>query len=530
MTNLYTSAQCRELDRIAIVEHGIPGFKLMLRAGRAAFDVLTNRWPEARSITVFCGKGNNAGDGYVIAGLAHVMGLDAQVIKVGAGGLRGDAELARQWAAERGVAPDPAVAAPRGEVLVDALLGTGLNGPPRESFARVVRRINAGGRPVLAVDVPTGLNADTGGVCGEAVRADVTVSFIGPKLGLHTGQGLVLRGELVPADLGVPPSVLNAVPGCPLLMFEPQSLPSLDPSLHKHRAGHLVVVGGDFDMGGAPLMTAEAALRTGTGLVSVVTRAAHRPAMLARRPEIMVRDADDTNAVAQLLDRATALAIGPGIGGGTWGEQLFRMALATPKPTLIDADGLRWLARLANAPDKADTSSRQGSDCCRGHQPQPHQATPARVLRLRGEEAPGVVASANPSQDPARILTPHSGEAAQLLGTTVAEIERDRPGAAQRLAKQFGAVVVLKGAGTICAARCLLGVCGHGNPGMATAGMGDVLSGVIGGLLAQGLNPPQAATEGTSLHGRAADLAAERRGQRGLVATDLFETIPELLR
>ena len=481
MTSLYTSAQCRELDRIAIVEHGIPGFELMLRAGRAAFDELTTRWPQARSITVFCGKGNNAGDGYVIAGLAGETGFDVQILQVGEGDFRGDAELARQWAAERGCTPEPADAPVRGEVLVDALLGTGLQGPPRPAFADAVDRINASGLPVLAVDVPTGVGGDTGAVLGEAVHADVTVSFIGSKLGLHTGPALGCRGDLVHAGLGVPQSVFDQVPGCPLLTFDGASLPPLGVGLYKHRAGHLVVVGGDFNMGGAPLMAAEAALRTGAGLVSVVTRGAHRPAILARRPEIMVQDADDEDAVADLLERATALAVGPGIGGGRWGGNLFSRAIAVPGPMLIDADGLRWLAELDEVPAAAP------------------------------------------------VVTPHAAEAAQLLETSVTEVEADRPGSALRLAEAAGGVAVLKGPGTVCAADRLLGVCGHGNPGMATAGMGDVLSGVIGGLLAQGLSAAEAATVGTCLHSRAADLAAERGSRRGLIATDLYATIAELL-
>ena len=482
MTSLYTSAQCRELDRIAIVEHGIPGFELMLRAGRAAFDELANRWPRARCITVFCGKGNNAGDGYVIAGLAQETGFDAQLLQVGAGELQGDAATARDWALERGVTGEQADAAPRGEVLVDALLGTGLNGPPREPYASTIERMNASGRPVLAVDVPTGVSGDTGAVPGHAVRADVTVSFIGAKLGLHTGPGLAFRGDLVHAELRVPQSVLDAVPGCPLLSFDHALLPPLGVNLYKHRAGHLVVVGGDLNMGGAPLMAAEAGLRTGAGLVSVITRAAHRPAILARRPELMVQDADDTAAVADLLGRATAIALGPGIGRGPWGESLFRRAVATPKPLVIDADGLRWLAEI----------------------------------------------DMQPALGP--VVTPHAAEAGQLLGMRVTDVEADRPGAALQLAQAVGGVAVLKGAGSICAAERLLGVCGHGNPGMATAGMGDVLSGVIGSLLAQALDARQAATLGTCLHSYAADLAAQRRGQRGLVATDLFDTLAEALR
>ncbi len=465
-----------------MVEHGIPGFELMLRAGRAAFDELVNRWPQARSLTVFCGKGNNAGDGYVVAGLARELGFDVQLLQLDEGGLQGDAARARQWAAARGAVAGPAEQPPRGDVLVDALLGTGLRGAPRQPFADAIRRINASGHHVLALDVPSGLSADTGAVPGEAVRADVTVSFIGAKLGLYTGPGLDFRGELVQADLGVPQSVMDAVPGCPLLQFDPDSLPPLNVNTYKHRAGHLVVVGGDFNLGGAPLMAAEAALRAGTGLVSVVTRAAHRPAILARCPEIMVQDADETGAVADLLDRASAVALGTGLGRGSWAERLFRMTLVVPKPMLIDADGLRWLARVDTPPATAP------------------------------------------------IITPHAAEAAELLGISVADVEADRPGAALQLAQAVGGVAVLKGAGTLCAERRLLGICGHGNPGMATAGMGDVLSGVIGGLLAQGLGAIRAATLGVCLHSHAADLAAQRIGQRGLTATDLFAAIAEALR
>ena len=243
----------------------------------------------------------------------------------------------------------------------------------------------------------------------------------------------------------------------------------------------MLAAGGAPGMPGAIALTGEAALRSGAGLVSVVTRAAHRPAILARRPEIMVQDADDEDAVAGLLERATALAIGPGIGRGSWGGSLFRRALAMPRPMLIDADGLRWLAELDLTPG-----------------------------------APPVV-------------TPHAAEAAQLLGCSVAEVEADRPASALRLARTVRGVAVLKGPGTVCAADRLLGVCAHGNPGMATAGMGDVLSGVIGGLLAQGLSAADSATIGACLHSRAADLAAERGSQRGLTATDLYETIVELL-
>ena len=493
-----------------IEQEGIAGFALMGRAGQAAFDELLHRWPGVRTVSICCGKGNNAGDGYIIAGLAQEVGLEVQLLQVGdAAQLRGDAALAKAWAEERGVAPGQGDAPFTGEVIVDALLGTGLSGPLREPFKTAVERINASGLPVLAVDVPSGLNADTGALADPAVRADLTVSFIGAKLGLHTGPGLVARGELVHAGLGVTDAVLGQVPGCPWLQFDAADLPAPAVNQHKHGMGHLVVVGGDVGMGGAPLMAAEAALRTGTGLVSLLTRPEHHAAILARRPELMALDASDAERAAALLERASAVVVGPGLGRAPWGERLLRLALAAGKPTVIDADGLRWLAELD--------------------------------LRPAGE----------------LIITPHPGEAAAMLGTSVldrgsrpspessfapgarpltglrhrlvssAEIEADRPAAALELAHRFDAVAVLKGPGTLCAAEELLGLCAHGNPGMATAGMGDVLAGVIGGLLAQGLGPQRAATLGTCLHGWAGDRAAQRRGQRGLVATDLFDAIAE---
>ena len=439
-----------------IEQQGVAGFDLMRRAGQAAFDELIHRWPGVRSVSICCGKGNNAGDGYIIAGLAQEIGLEVQLLQVGdASQLRGDAALAKAWAEERGVISSPSDASFAGEIIVDALL------------------------PVLAIDVPSGINADTGAVADAAVQADVTVSFIGAKLGLHTGPGLAARGELVQAGLGVTDAVLAQVPGCPWLHFDAADLPALAINQHKHRMGHLVVVGGDAGMGGAPLMAAEAALRTGTGLVSLLTRPEHQAAVLARRPELMVQDSDDGERAEALLARASAVVVGPGLGRAPWGERLIRLALATGKPTVIDADGLRWLAELG----------------------------------LR---------SASPL-----IITPHPGEAAALLGTSSDAIEADRPATALALARQFDAVAVLKGPGTLCAADKLLGLCAHGNPGMATAGMGDVLAGVIGGLLAQGLDPQRAATVGTCLHGWAGDKAALRRGQRGLIATDLFDAIAE---
>lgn len=492
---LYTAAQCRELDRVAVEDHGMPGFDLMQRAGRAAFRVLTQHWPEAASITVCCGKGNNAGDGYLVAGLAQQAGLRVTLVQLGdPAALRGDAARARDWAASLGV--DAQAGPPEnieGAVVVDALLGTGIEGELRPPFAETAARINDSGRPVLAIDVPTGVSADTGAVTEHAVRAAVTVTFIGRKLGLYTGPAVSHAGAVVFDDLGVPGAVYRAVPGgCPRLHYDTLTdayrLPARDANVHKHALGHLVVVGGDHSMGGAPLMAAEAALRCGAGMVSVITRACHRPAILARRPEVMVVDADDAALRGAVLDKATTLVLGPGLGQAPWGQGLFEETLERGLPTVLDADGLNLFASLRAA--------------------------------ARGP----------------LVATPHPGEAGRLLGSNGAEIQADRPAAARALAERLSAAVVLKGAGSLVAAPGtdgraeLLGLCAHGNPGMASAGMGDVLSGVIGALLAQGLGAGAAAAAGTCLHSYAGDRAADVLGQRGLLATDLLEHLLDIVR
>ncbi|HEX7035297.1 MAG TPA: NAD(P)H-hydrate dehydratase [Pseudomonadales bacterium] len=491
---LYTAAESRELDRLAIEEYGLPGFDLMQRAGRAAWRVLGRYWPEARRIAVCCGRGNNAGDGYLVAALAHENGLEVEVHELAtADALGGDAARARHWAAERGVPMSQGVPeALTADVVVDALLGTGIRRPLRPPFAEMARRINACGAPVLAIDVPTGVDVDTGAADEAAVRATVTVTFIGRKLGLFTGPGAVLAGTVVFDDLGVPSRLYRRLPGVPWLAY-PQLPPEhrLGPralDAYKHALGHLAVVGGDHAMGGAALMAAEAALRTGAGMVSVLTRAAHRPAILARRPETMVVDADDATARAALLERADVLVIGPGLGRDPWGRGLLEQALATGRPAVIDADGLNLIAEAGKSV---------------------HSQT---------------------------VVTPHAAEAARLLGRSVAEVQAARPVAVRDLVARLGGAAVLKGRGSLIAAPAadgtprLLGVCAHGNPGMASAGMGDVLSGVIGGLLAQGLPAASAALAGTCLHSFAADRAAERCGQRALLALDVVDAMIGILR
>jgi hydroxyethylthiazole kinase-like uncharacterized protein yjeF len=494
---LFNADESRALDRFAIERHGIAGIVLMKRAGEAAWRSLRRRWPNARTITVVCGRGNNAGDGYIVAGSALLHGVAVQLIQLGpADALRGDAARARDWALGCGLAigevdddaPNFDIA---GEVVVDALLGTGVTGDVRPGFARAIATIAGAGAPVLAIDIPSGLCADTGRVLGSAVRADATVTFIGMKRGLATGAGADYTGAIELATLGVPADCYATVGAAAIEALQwsnqRQSLPQRTATAYKHQSGHVLVVGGDSGMGGAVAMAAEAALKVGAGLVSVATRPEHVAAILARRPEIMAKGVTSPDAIDALLARASVVALGPGLGREAWGQALFDRVAAAEKPCVIDADGLHRLA--------------------------------AR---------PGATRSA------ALVVTPHVAEAAALLGTTVNEVQRDRFAAAAALVSRYAGgapfAAVLKGAGSIVASSAApAGVCLHGNPAMASAGMGDVLTGIVAGILAQGVEVAAATRAGVCLHSFAADRVAARDGQRGLVATDLVDELRAIL-
>lgn len=489
--DLYRADQVRELDRCAIEEHGIAGIHLMKRAGRAAFAALLERWPDPEQITVLCGAGNNGGDGYVIAALAAQRRLPVTLIHVAdPEKLQGDARGAYEFARREGVimlSLEESLGF-KG-IVVDAMLGTGVSGEVREPFRQAIERLNKSGAPVLAVDIPSGLCADTGNELGVAVKADVTVSFIGLKQGLLTGRGPGLTGELLFADLGVPEAVLQTqVASAQRLQLNQllEQLPDRDGDAHKGKFGHVMVIGGDSGYAGAVAMAGEASARMGAGLTSVATRPEHVAAIIARRPELMVLGVTSGQELETYLERPTVLVLGPGLGRTPWSEQMLQQAVACGLPMVLDADGLNLLAE-------------------------------GRVI-------------ANTTQRDNWVLTPHPGEAARLLDCSVAEIQRDRFAAARQLQQRFGGTVLLKGAGTvIAAADGSLSVAYVGNPGMASGGMGDVLSGVLGGLLAQGLEPGLATQLAVCLHGTAADLAAEENGQRGLLATDLLPYLRQLL-
>ncbi len=488
--DLYTAAQTRELDRLAMRELGISGAQLMARAARAAFAVLLDAWPDAAHIHVVCGTGNNGGDGYMVAELAAARALPVTVHQVGdAARIGGDALLARQRAERAGarIQPWSSRAALEAGLVVDALLGTGLSGPVRPAQREAIDAINASGLPVLSLDIPSGLGADSGQILGAAVRATRTATFIGFKQGLLTGAGPELCGRIDYADLQVPPEVFRRVPARARRLELESLLGSLAPrprDAHKGQCGSVLVMGGGPGMGGAALLAAEAAARCGAGLVSAATRPGHVAGFLARRPELMCHGVRNVHEAVALAGRATAIAVGPGLGQSPWSEQLLYAAAQSGKPLVVDADALNLLAQ-------------------------------GRVV--------------HPARRDDWVLTPHPGEAARLLRSDAAAIQADRFGAARELQSRYGGVALLKGAGSlIAAADGMVSLSPYGTPGMASGGMGDALSGVLAALLAQGLAPLQACRLGVCLHGRAAEIAAQA-GERGLLAGDLMAPLQALL-
>lgn len=457
---------------------------LMARAGQAAWHALLNRWPAALRLVVVCGPGNNGGDGYVLAQHALEAGRDVLVVHLAEHAPRSSLakEEARRFIAAGGRVLPWSGTLPPADLVVDAVFGIGFSGVPAGEVVSLFAAINGAGVPVLALDVPSGVDADRGAVEGEAVRADATVEFLVCKRGLATGPALDYVGDCVLADLGVAAMDLEGSPPA-AEWVDTQSLPSRMPrrsrDSHKGHHGRVLCLGGDIGHGGAIMMAAEAALRAGAGLVDVATRAEHVSAMLARRPEVMARAvAAGDPALNDLIQAAGVVAVGPGLGQDAWGRALFDAAVESGKPLVVDADALNLLANTPRA---------MGTNC---------------------------------------VLTPHPGEAARLLGTDTRAVQQDRFAAAQALAQRFMAVVVLKGAGTVVAAPgAAARVIGAGNPGMAVGGMGDVLTGVIAALRAQGMDAFEAATAGALLHAASGDVAAAMGGPIGLLPGDLMQEL-----
>ena len=476
---LYTAAEVRELDRVSIEQFGIPGFELMQRAANALFECLTLNWPQAKKISVLCGGGNNAGDGYLLGKLAYEAGLEVQLLEIGdKTKLGADASTAVQQCESAGMQVQgfDAGLIEAADVVVDGLLGSGLDRPLNEEWQGIVELVNEKARAVLAIDVPSGLHADSGCALDVAIRADVTVSFIGIKRGLLAAEGPAHCGRLYFADLDVPREVYERVPSTLRRLSstsQRELLPERPRDMHKGQCGHVLMIGGDYGFAGAIRLAGEAALRVGAGLVSVATRPEHALNIALGRPELMTVAVSGDKDIQEIIKRVDVVVIGPGLGQSEWASQLLARVLQSQLPLLLDADALNLLAR-----------------------------DPCRSSRW--------------------VLTPHPGEAARLLNTDTASVQRDRFAAVAKLQETFGGVCLLKGPGSLVADNeAGLSLCDAGNPGMASGGMGDVLSGVIGGLLAQGMTSADATRLGVCVHAEAADRAAES-GERGLLASDLM--------
>jgi len=507
---LATAGEMAALDRCASTCHGIALTELMDRAGRctAAVAELLLGPVRGRRVALFCGRGNNGGDGFVAARTLLARGAGVQVILVGdPGDLRPDAR--RAWDAARAAGVELTVcddastlAAARARVhdvdlVVDALLGTGFTPPARDLTASAISLINSLGRPVLAVDIPSGLAADHGCLAGEAVRATATVTFGYPKPGLVLYPGARHVGRLWLADIGFPPGTDTLVAGEMRVTTAGDLAPHLaarDPQSHKGTFGQVLLVAGSRGMIGAAALAARGALRAGAGLVTVALPAALAPPLFPGLPEAMLlplpenegraagRDAAAT--VIEQLSRASALAVGPGLSRGAGPARLFRdLCAAADLPLLIDADALHALA----------------------------EAGPQLIFQRK---------------TPA-VLTPHPGELSCLIGMSTAGVQADRIGAARACAGRFNAVVVLKGSRTVVAPPVgPLWINPTGNAAMATAGMGDVLTGVIAAHLARGIAPLEAALLGVYLHGLAGDLAVADSGPWGILASEVADRIP----
>ncbi|PMG05349.1 bifunctional ADP-dependent (S)-NAD(P)H-hydrate dehydratase/NAD(P)H-hydrate epimerase [Vibrio breoganii] len=490
MYRLYSPQQIKQSEPQAADLAGITLYQLMERAGHAAFERLQSMLPNAGRVLVCCGSGNNGGDGFVVARLALELGYEVDVFQPSycESNTADSAQAKQQWLSHGKVISSNIDELEHYDLIVDGLLGTGLKGNVRDNLAKVINSLNQSKLPILSLDIPSGLHADTGKILGIAVKATTTVTFIGNKRGLVTGQSRDTVGELYLADLGVGSEFSSLETELACIFDKEQAhkrLPKRKHTSHKGQCGRTLLVGGHQGTSGAIIMAAQASCRVGAGLISVMTHQDTITPVLTRQPEVMaiaIDKASDAEMLVDAMNSATVIALGPGLGTDDWSKRLFEQGIAQLKPKVIDADGLNVLAQSASSYDLSQT-----------------------------------------------ILTPHPGEAARLLECSAQEIEQDRYAAVEKIQSKYQCVVLLKGAGTLICNGQMTYVITAGNSGMASGGMGDVLTGVIAGLLSQGLMPIDAACLGAWLHSTAADNIATQSGKIGMLATDLLPEIRSLI-
>lgn len=511
--NLVTAAQMQSLDRRTITEAHVPSSVLMERAGEGVVTHLEQRYGPVRgkTIAIFCGKGNNGGDGLVVARLLHrrralvhvfLLAPPADLSRDAAGMYRRFVRTAARTAVKPFHSADQVRALVAScDFVIDALLGTGISSAVTGHYRDAIDLINDVHRPVIAVDIPSGIHADSGAVLGRAVRASMTVTFGLPKLGLMVGPGIDHAGIVQIVDIGIPPAYIEAIDSRIVLLTRKAviaTLPPRQPSSHKGTFGHAGIIAGSVGKTGAAALAAKAALRVGAGLVTVATPSSINDVLEAKLLEAMTVPMPETKArtlarssldrVVTFMQARTAVAIGPGLSTHPETVELIQSLMKhLERPTVLDADALNALT--------------------------------GRTALLTECKTPP-------------IITPHPGEMARLeVGATTQSVNADRIGTAQRFSRERGVFVVLKGARTVLARPDgLVAVCPTGNPGMATAGTGDVLTGMVVGLLAQGLSPWDASCTAAYVHGYAGDLASRQLGQAGMLASDLIAQIPYALQ
>jgi len=496
--HLMLPRQVQRLEKKIVASRGLGTYVLMERAGHVLFSWFQHieqqlQRAACRRLVIMAGSGNNGGDGYLLARLAIHKGYQVQVYAAKPPRPGVDAFLAyiKYLAVGGSIEPIDEYQPNDKDYVVDALVGSGLQGPLRESEALFVVKIDSAralGCPVLAVDIPSGLEGENGSTVGKCVEADYCLTFIAIKPGLLSGYGPNKTGQLYFApligdNLAERQSIKDEQPIANRITFQAMAelIRQRPPVCHKGDFGHVVIIGGAQGMGGAAIMAAEAAMRSGCGWVSLITHKEHATAMLTRCPEVMTLGLDDEGipaSVGALLERATAIVVGPGLGAGAWGKELSELAFKYNKPMVIDADGLRYL--------------------------------PSR-------------------REEATLITPHPGEAARLLCLSTEQIIAQRFQSAKTLTQQFNCITLLKGRGsTLVSPDGEVGVLDEGSPAMAVAGMGDVLAGLLGSLLAQGYDGWDAMRLGAALHGRAGEMAGEC-GVVGTRATELCHEIRLLM-
>jgi NAD(P)H-hydrate epimerase len=497
---LYTAQAVREMDSFAINEQGVDGFELMNKAARFSFHSLVKQWPDTHNLVILCGSGNNAGDGYIVAALAKKRGWNVEVFFASPPDkLKGDALSAYHACLNSKITPKvfdklafDKKCANKNTIIVDALLGTGLNSEVNGIFAEIINAANNQDCPILALDIPSGLSANTGQALGLAIKAELSATFIGLKIGLFTGSGRHYSGKIVFSDLDLKLDMFKHIEPIATRLDLHNLLKTLTPrpkDTHKGNCGHAVIIGGDLGYGGAIILAASATARMGAGLTTVITHKEHRTALLNSIPEAMVFTSHNMQDIEALLKKANVIIIGPGLGQSAWSEKMLLAALNSDTPLVIDADALNLLS-------KKFSSALESSNFNRKH----------------------------------HIFTPHPGEAARLLNSNTSEIQTDRVLSVKALQNKWEGNFLLKGSGSlICSSKGSISLCPYGNPGMASGGMGDVLSGLIGGLIAQGLKPIYALQLAVCLHAKAADILSNEYGERGLLASDLIPIARQLI-